>query len=55
MDITENIDKTINCLCEKIQAELKPEGLFEDKKDFSRIAETTNALAALISARADMF
>lgn len=51
MDIDQNIDKTINCICDWIQQEIKPDASKSDsKKD---VIEMTSALAALLSARAE--
>lgn len=50
----QNIDKTINCICDWIQQEIQPDTLFKNKNKKEAI-EMTNALAALISARADTF
>lgn len=52
----QNIDKTINCICDWIQQEIKPDELFRDRDESKKEAiEMTSALAALISARADAF
>ncbi len=48
----QNIDKTINCICDWIQQEIKPDEIFRDRGKKEAI-EMTSALAALISARAD--
>lgn len=49
----QNIDKTINCICDWIQQEIKPDELFRDRNK-KEVIEMTSALAALISARADV-
>lgn len=49
-----NIENTINCICDWIQQELKPDELFRDRSKKEAI-EMTSALAALVSARADAF
>lgn len=50
----QNIDKTINCICDWIQNEIKPDELFVEDRDKKEAIEMTSALAALISARADV-
>lgn len=52
-DTIKNIDKTINCICDWIQQEIKPDKLFVEDRNKKEAIEMTNALAALISARAD--
>ncbi len=47
----ENVDKTINAICDWLQKELKSDYL-DSKKD---VAEMTKALAELMSVRADNF
>jgi hypothetical protein len=50
MEVTQNIDKTINCICNWIQQQMEADKSVCEKETI----EMTNALAALISARADI-
>lgn len=53
MDGNQNIEKTINCICDWIQKKMEPDGLFKDDNN-KEVVEMTKALAELVSARAKM-
>lgn len=51
--VIQNIDKTINCICDWIQKKIEPDELFKDDNN-KEVIEMTKDLAELVSARAQM-
>lgn len=51
MEVTQNIDKTINCICNWIQQKMES----DESNCKQEVIELTNALAVLVTARASMF